>query len=129
MSGPVSTLVSTPVAAISAPLRRAEGVELLGAYDGSGRQDTSYLLRRADGQVMQLPELLYLVVAAFEGGTAEEVAALVTARFGRHVGAADVEYLTEHQLRPAGLVHDGGPPVLARADPLLGLRLRVGFVP
>src|SRR4051812_29396266 len=120
MSGPTTT---------PSPLLRAEGVELLGVYEGSGRQDASYLVRRSDGQVMQLPQLLYLVVSAFEGGTGEEVAGLATSRFGPPFSAPDVEYLSEHQLRPAGLVHDGAPPVLARADPLLGLRLRVGFVP
>jgi putative peptide zinc metalloprotease protein len=37
-----------------------EGVELIGEYQGSGFQEPRYILRRADGQVIQLPRLLYV---------------------------------------------------------------------
>jgi hypothetical protein len=47
----------------------AEGVELIGQYEDSGFKDPPYMPRRADGQVVQLPELLYAVVDEADGST------------------------------------------------------------
>src|SRR5687767_1462402 len=41
------------------PPARAEGVELIGEFEQSGFEDPPSLARRADGQVVQLTELLY----------------------------------------------------------------------
>lgn len=38
-----------------APPRLAEGIELFGEYEAGGFIEPKYLLRRADGQVIELP--------------------------------------------------------------------------
>src|SRR5262245_3586976 len=109
----------------------ADGVELLGPYEGSGLREAPYLIRRRDGQVVQVSRLLYLVAESLAPGRPlDEVAGLVGTASGRDVTAANVAYLVEQRLRPAGLLRaegEGGP--LARANPLLGLRLRLPLVP
>ena len=47
--------------------RLDEGTELLGAYDGSAFKEPQYLLRRGDGQVIQVSRLLYLVASSIDG--------------------------------------------------------------
>ncbi len=117
--------------------RLAEGTELVGAYADSGYQEPKYLVCRADGQVMQLPELLYRVAESLDGHTAGEVAADLSTRLGRELTAEDVLYLVDERLRPVGLIApeaaeagdvEAAPPPV-RADPLLGLRYRVDLVP
>ncbi|HEV7757546.1 MAG TPA: hypothetical protein VGO78_01095 [Acidimicrobiales bacterium] len=111
----------------------AEGVELLGEYEGSGYVEAPYLIRRRDGQVVQVSLLLHLVATALEPGLGyDRVAERVTAAFGREVSIANVVYLVEQKLRPAGLLRVGTgatPQVLGRANPLLALRLRLPLVP
>ena len=43
------------------PPRLAPGTELVGEYEQSGLEDAPYIAKRADGQLVQLPQLLYLV--------------------------------------------------------------------
>ena len=63
---------------MSAP-RLADGVRLLGEYQGSGYTDPRYLIARRDDQVIQVSRLLYLVSARLCGRTpAEAVAAEVS---------------------------------------------------
>src|SRR5215213_8883452 len=45
-------------------LRRADGIELIGEFEDSGFVEPPHLARRADGQVVQLSELLYAVARA-----------------------------------------------------------------
>ena len=49
------------------PPRLAEGVELLGEYQGSGYSQPPSLVRRADGQVIQMSPLLYQVACRIDG--------------------------------------------------------------
>ena len=112
--------------------RLAEGLDLMGVYEGSGFKEQPYLARRADGQVVQISHLLYLIVEAMDGERdLEEIARRVTEGFGRTVSADNVRYLLENKLRPLGLVaaDDGSSPKLERATPLFMLRYRVGLVP
>jgi putative peptide zinc metalloprotease protein len=53
------------------PLYPVPGLELLGEYQGSGFAEPRYLVRRCDGQVIQLSRLLYLVVAAVADGSGD----------------------------------------------------------
>ena len=109
----------------------AEGVELVGRYEDSGYQEDRYLIRRADGQVVQVSELIFLVAAGLDmTGDPHEVAAGVSARFGRDVSVDNVMHLVDHKLRPAGLIWSpGDTPPPARANPLLALRMRLPLVP
>ena len=106
---------------------RAEGVELLGTFDRSGHRATQYLVRRADGQMVQLSPLLYSVLDAMDGARSnDEIASVVGRRIDRAPVAQDVHFLVENKLRPLGLVQgaDGSAPASERANPLLALRFR-----
>jgi putative peptide zinc metalloprotease protein len=124
---PVRAERSDPV-----PPRLADGVELLGRFEDSGFEDPPYLARRADGQVIQLTELLHHVAEAADGARSEdEMAAAVSERFGRTVSADNIRFLAERKLRPLGVLAraDGSSPQLRKADPLLALRYRTALVP
>ncbi len=112
--------------------RLADGVELLGEFEDSGFQDPPHLARRADGQVIQLTELLHLVAEAANGERDEErIADAVSERFGRRVSTDNVRFLVEKKLRPLGVLAaaDGSSPRLRKADPLLALKYRTALVP
>jgi putative peptide zinc metalloprotease protein len=107
--------------------RRAEGVELIGEWSGSGYRVPPSLVRRADGQTIQLTPLLYATLHAIDGDRAPaEVAAAVSAATDRTVSADNVEHLIDRKLRPLGLLvgPGGDEPELKKRNPLLGLRLR-----
>src|SRR4051794_14511240 len=70
-------------------LELADGIELVGEYEDSGFKQPPLLARRADGQMIQLSRLLYLVAAACDGRRDHEaVAEAVTARYGDRRGRA-----------------------------------------
>src|SRR5687767_7615032 len=46
---------------------RADGIQLIGEAKGSGYRDAPSLVRRADGQTIQLTRLLFLVLKAVDG--------------------------------------------------------------
>src|SRR3954471_8116722 len=48
-------------------LARAAGIELLGPVDGSGYKAGAALVRRADGQMVQLGPLLYALLECIDG--------------------------------------------------------------
>ncbi len=119
---------STP----EAPPRLAEGIELIGEYEGSGYKEAPYIARRADGQVIQLTYLLHLVASQADGQRDfRAVGAAVTEEFGRKVSAGNVQFLVEKQLRPLGVLAaaDGSSPEIEKTDPLLALKFRVALVP
>lgn len=115
----MTTLVDAP--------ERVDGVQLIGEMAGSGYRTPPALVRRADGQVLQLTPLLYLVLAAADGrrGCAE-IAATVGRAVGRGVTEDDVRTLVDGRLRPLGLLRraDGSRPEVRRSDPLIGLKPR-----
>ena len=106
----------------------ANGLELLGSFERSGHRHAPSLVRRADGQTIQLTPLLYAVLESIDGRRRlDQIAAIVGERTGRSVTEEDVRVLTESKLRPLGLLQssDGSEPEVRKADPLLGLRLRM----
>ncbi len=110
----------------------ADGIELIGVYEGSGFKDAPYIARRADGQMVQLPPLLYAVAEEIDGlRTYEQVAEVVSERLKRGVTGGDVEYLAHEKLRPLGVLAeaDGSTPELEKVDPLLALKFRAAVVP
>jgi putative peptide zinc metalloprotease protein len=110
----------------------AEGIELIGEYEGSGFKEPPYIARRADGQTVQMPKLLYLIAEEADGGTTlAQIAERVTEKFGRGLDAESVGFLVEKQLRPLGVIAgaDGSSPQLQKVDPLLALKFRTGVVP
>lgn len=124
--GPVDSLPADAVPPADVPARAA-GVELLGEQPGSGYREAPALVRRADGQVVQLTPLLYLVLAALDGRRDyAAVAATVSSDFGRVLEPQDVHTLVRGKLEPLGLValQDGSQPPVRPANPLLALRFR-----
>jgi putative peptide zinc metalloprotease protein len=109
-------------------VQRAAGLQLIGDMKGSGYRIPPFLVRRIDGQTLQLTRLLYLTLEAIDGQRdLEQVASVVSDRFGRVVTADNVRALLDDKLRPLGLVTkaDGSQPELKRSNPLLGLHFRV----
>ena len=112
---------------VDAPAR-ADDVQLLGTMVGSGYRTPPSLVRRADGQTLQLTPLLYEVLDAADGRrSCAEIAAVVGQAMQRAVPDDVVATVIDQQLRPLGLVKlaDGSDPPLKRSDPLLGLKLKV----
>ena len=111
--------------------RLADGVELLGEYKGSGYSQPPSLVRRADGQVIQMSALLYGVACRINGSRgAAAIAGLVSADLGRSLTADQVRYLITAKLLPLGIVAvDGTPAAAPKANPLLALRARGTLLP
>lgn len=106
---------------------RADGVQLIGRAEGSGYREAPSLVRRADGQTLQLTPLLYLVLESVDGRRSlAEIAERASAGSGRLVSSANVRTLMDSQLLPLGLLRlaDGSQPEVRKADPLLGMRFR-----
>jgi putative peptide zinc metalloprotease protein len=122
---PVGSGVAAPGPAVVPA--RADGVELISESQGSGYRTPPALVRRADGQVVQLTQLLHLVLSAIDGQrTTGEIAAKVSTAYGKTVSEDNIETLVQTQLLPLGLLRraDGSQPETKKADPLLGLRFR-----
>ena len=117
------------------PPRLADGIELLGELKDSGFTKPPALLRRADGQMIQLSQLLYLVACRIDGNRApRDIADLVSGDLGRSLSADQVSYLITDKLAPLGVVagerrHPAGPAALPAASPLLALRARATLLP
>jgi putative peptide zinc metalloprotease protein len=130
----VLTPQADPRPAVCGALRLADGIELIGEYRGSGFQEPKYILRRSDGQLVQLSQLLYLLAADLDGRRdLDQLAARLSDTLGRGLAAEQVAFLLDNRLRPAGVLAvspaDGGGAAPARPDPLLALRFRVAVVP
>ncbi|HEX5860378.1 MAG TPA: hypothetical protein VFY58_00955 [Nocardioides sp.] len=116
----MTTLVDAPT--------RADDVQLLGAMVGSGYRTPPSLVRRSDGQTLQLTPLLYQVLDAVDGRrSCAEIAATVSHALQRGVSEEMVSTLVDQHLRPLGLLKlaDGSEPPVNRSDPLLGLKLKL----
>jgi putative peptide zinc metalloprotease protein len=116
--------ITTPGAHLPA---RADGVQLLGTAEGSGYREPPALVRRGDGQTLQLTRLLYLVLEAADGTRdLDGIARHASEGSGRLVSAENVRTLMDSQLLPMGLLRlaDGAQPEVKKSNPLLGLRFR-----
>ena len=121
--------------AVRAPVPRLlAGVEPLGEYQASGLTDATFLVRDPEGRVVQVSRLLHLVLSGVDGQReVSEIAARVSAEFGRTVSTGNVEYLLDRKLAPLGLLAraDGAP---GPANPgwdqgVLTLRFRCTLIP
>lgn len=84
--------------------RLGAGLQRLGEYQGTGFTERKYLVRRKDGQVVQLSRLLYLVVEAIDGvRDTEGISHRVSGRYGREISADNINYLVQQKLEPLGL--------------------------
>src|SRR5436190_8639208 len=112
--------------------RVARGIDLIGKYEGSGFKEAPYIARRADGQVIQLAPLLYLIAELADARrTNEEIAAAVSEAIERGVSADNVRMLVEEKLRPLGVIagSEGSQPEVQKLDPMLALKFRAALIP
>ncbi|MFZ6005591.1 MAG: hypothetical protein ACOYXM_16835 [Actinomycetota bacterium] len=118
-------------ATVARVVSHAKGLQLLGRLEGSGYREPPWLVRRADGQMLQLTPVLFAVLAAIDGErTSPEIAAALLSRNGLAIDPVDVDFLIDERLRPLGVIRlpDGSEPAVRRSSPLLGLRGRVVMV-
>ncbi len=122
-----------PPRALEPRWRRALGLQLLGPVQGSGLKDAAFLVRRNDDQMVQLSELLHLVVVhADPPRPAADVAADVSAAYGRTLTVEGLEHLVTTRLQPLGLVlpDEADEPLRpVRARPLLALTAKGTLIP
>ncbi len=114
------------------PPRLADGVELIGEFEDSGFKEAPFIARRADGQVVQLPAMLFRLAEEVDGRRGyQEIADAFSEAIERRVEAGDAQMLIEEQLRPLGVVGpaDGESVELGKVDPLLALKFRAAVVP
>jgi putative peptide zinc metalloprotease protein len=106
--------------------RLADGVELLGEYKDSGYSQPPSLVRRPDGQVIQISALLYQVLSRIDGSRGPAaIAELASADLGRTLSAEQVRYLIAAKLLPLGIIAaENAPAAAPTANPLLALRAR-----
>jgi putative peptide zinc metalloprotease protein len=107
------------------PLDRATGIELLGEVHGSGYERGAALVRRADGQMVQLGSLMYAVLDAIDGrrGT-QAVADAASETLGRRLDPEHVDRLAE-KLSGLGLLAGSEANAPPKVNPLLALRWKV----
>lgn len=114
------------------PPRIADGIELIGRFEDSGYKNPPYIARRADGQVIQMPDLLYFVADELDGQRSyDEIAERVSEKIGKQIAPDDARMLVEEKLRPLGVVAgpQGEQPEMQKLDPMLALKLRTAVVP
>jgi len=111
--------------------RLADGVELLGEYKDSGYSQPPSLVRRPDGQVIQISALLYRVVCRIDGSRGPAaIAELVSADLGRILSADQVRYLITAKLLPLGIIAaENAPAAAPTSNPILTLRARGTLLP
>jgi putative peptide zinc metalloprotease protein len=130
-SSPRSEPEGLPQEALRAVPRPATGLELAGQLDGSGYKEPPWLVRRADGQVLQLTPALYAVLEAIDGRRdIEAISAWVREERHLEIDPVDIAFLVTDRLHALGVLQeaDGSEPVAERADPLLGIRGRIRAV-
>jgi putative peptide zinc metalloprotease protein len=127
---PASVLPPADAGPVEAP-RLADGVELLGEYKDSGYSQPPSLVRRPDGQVIQISALLYRVVCRIDGSRGPAaIAELVSADLGRILSADQVRYLITAKLLPLGIIAaENAPAAAPTSNPLLTLRARGTLLP
>src|SRR3954447_6120350 len=126
---PVDDTSSSPSSAIPS---LADDIELIGEYEGSGYKKPPSLVRRGDGQVIQLTPLLYSVAEKADGARDYEgIASALSDEIGRSVSSDNVRFLVEQKLQPLGILAgpDGTAPDAGKLDPLLALKFRAAVIP
>jgi putative peptide zinc metalloprotease protein len=112
--------------------RAPDGLQLLGEVRGSGLREPSYLIRRADGQVVQVSALLHLVIGSLDPHKpTHEILDEVSEAYGRRLTPEGLAHLLEKRLEPLGLAETTDAPTTSapRANPLLSLAMRGVIIP
>ena len=116
-----STAVTDPPLAFA----RAEGVDLLGEVNGSGYRNGAALVRRPDGQMVQLQPMMYGLLEEVDGSRdLEALATAMSERVGRRFDEEHVAALIE-KLWNQGLLAGSEANAPEKLNPLLALRWKV----
>ncbi len=108
-----------------APLSPAEGVELLGPVHGCGYRDGACLVRRGDGQMVQLGPLMYGLLECVDGERdTRGLAEALSEQLGRPVDEKPVARLAQ-KLADQGLLAGSEGNAPPRRNPLLALRWKI----
>src|SRR3954454_23083470 len=127
MSATVSRPAAHATTAAPGALARADGLELLGDVSGSGYKQGAALVRRADGQMVQLTPLMYGLLQEADGERDHAaLAAAMSERLGRRLEAEHVARIAE-KLADQGLLAGSEHKAPPRSNPLLALRWKVLF--
>src|SRR3954453_1534418 len=119
----MSATVDRPAA--TAALARVEGLELLGPVGGSGYRAGAALVRRADGQMVQLGPLTYGLLEEIDGERDDQaLAEALSERLGRRVEPAQIAALGS-KLADQGMLAGSEDNATPRMNPLLALRWKV----
>ncbi|HEX3801488.1 MAG TPA: hypothetical protein VHV75_01485 [Solirubrobacteraceae bacterium] len=107
------------------------GTELMGQAAGSGLRQAPYLVRRCDGQVVQLSPTLYELAGLMQNRDPAAIAAAAARELDVRVNPEQIARIAETKLAPLGLVRfrDGSTAPFQRRNALLALRFRVGVLP
>lgn len=117
-----------------------EKTALAGEFRSSGYREPPGLVARGDGQMVRLPQLLFLVAGlidelrdehADDADLLAAVADRATRESGLDLTAEHIEFLVDHKLAPLGVTtySDGSSAVLGKTTPLLSLRVRLPLLP
>lgn len=123
-------LLPEPAAGQAWPRLLAD-TKLLGPATGSGLREPPYLVRRCDGQVVQLSNLLYTIASHMDGRDLAEIAQIAGTRLNLRITPAQIAHVAEQKLAPLGLVpyRNGTIIKLQRRNALLALKFRAGVLP
>lgn len=109
----------------STTLGRAEGIELLGCVHGCGYRDGVSLVRRADGQLVQLGQLQYGLLECIDAQrNVHQLAEALSQELGRRLEDRHVLRLAQ-KLAQQGLLAGSEQNAPAKRNPLLALRWKV----
>jgi putative peptide zinc metalloprotease protein len=104
------------------PLAPAEGLDLLGEVSGSGYEQGAALVRRADGQMVQLGPLMYALLEEVDGSRRnDELSTAMCEKLGRECDESHVAAIAR-KLAQQGLLAGSESNTPERVNPLLALR-------
>jgi putative peptide zinc metalloprotease protein len=109
----------------SEQLAPAAGLELLGAVPGSGYENGAALVRRADGQTVQLGPLMYALLEELDGHRdSTELSEAMCDKLGRACDERHVEAIAQ-KLAEQGLIAGSEANAPERVSPLFALRWKI----